>query len=122
MSLVVPLGHAGAHTYHPHQLRLHNAADAFNLVPLIARAELRARRPLVPHGIKMHLVRSLPEIGSADSRILSVAISLVLTLLGADAGVFATADNTAIAFANARTQAAEDFTIMGAPFPDAENC
>lgn len=44
---VLPLGHAGPHAHHADELPLDDAANALDLVSLVARPQLRRGRPLM---------------------------------------------------------------------------
>lgn len=44
---VLPLGHAGPHAYHADELPFDDAANALDLVSLVARPQLRRGRPLM---------------------------------------------------------------------------
>ena len=46
-ALILPLGDARPDTHHPHNLALHDAADALNLVAVVPGAQLRRGRAVV---------------------------------------------------------------------------
>lgn len=172
-ALLLPLGHALAHADHADELPLDDAADALNLVALVARAEEQRRRGALvtlvavvvvvvvavadPIGVfreesrdrvrvrvrrgrgggggddggkvgalVVHVARWCGGLvvgrgaaQAAASRILGVAVSLLLALAGGDALVFTAADDAAIRVANACAQTAEHFAVVVAPAPDA---
>jgi hypothetical protein len=60
----------------------------------------------------------LVVVGFCLPRVLGVAVYFVLALAGGAAGAVAPADDAAVAFAYACAEAAEDFGVLVAPFPD----
>jgi hypothetical protein len=60
----------------------------------------------------------LVVVGFCLPRVLGVAVYFVLALAGGAAGAVAPADDAAVAFAYAGAEAAQDFGVLVAPFPD----
>ncbi|GAO14365.1 hypothetical protein UVI_02034370 [Ustilaginoidea virens] len=106
---VIPLRNTCANADHSDQLALDPTTYAFNLVPLIAWAELGRRDWLLIE----------PRRGATVTGILRIAIYFVFTLSGGKTSLFAATYDTAISITDASAQTAEDLSVLVAPAPDA---
>jgi hypothetical protein len=133
-ALVFPLRDAGADADHAEQLAFDDAADALDLVALVAGAELGRWGALVGQNGSLERIavvgggrrrrrgrcrrrRGREVVGVAG--ILGVAVGLLLTLLGGTTIGLPAADDAPVAVADAGAEAAEDLAVVVAPAPDA---
>lgn len=56
--------------------------------------------------------------GVAVAEVFGVAVELLLAFLGGEAGLFAAADDAAVALADASAETAEDFAVLISPAPE----